>query len=86
MVSVSNMFREFSMIYVDGYNALSNEEKDLFDKVYHKHLSSMKIKKRLEYQEHNIKRIDPLNKSLVVHFNNEECFIYTASMRYMKVP
>jgi len=77
MVKVLNMFRDFSMTNVSGYNSLSGLQKDIFDNTYKKHISSMNMDKRNNYSEENIKHIEKdRNNNLKVYFKNGECFTY----------
>ena len=89
MAKVLNMFREFSMGHVEGYNLLSNEEKKLFDTTYKKHLSSMSLEERIKYAENSIrkieiKKIDDAIPTLKVYFEND-AFIYLPGNKWIKI-
>ena len=85
MVKVLNMFREFSMTNVSGYNKLSNLQKNIFDNTYKKHISSMNMDIRNNYSEDNIKHIEKdRSNNLKVYFKNGECFTYIQGGIWMK--
>jgi len=86
MVKVLNMFREFSMKDVEGYDELTNEQKDMFDKTYKKHLSSMQRELRLAYTESHVQRIEGEISVLKVYFDNGDCYIYLPEYKWVKVP
>ena len=86
MGKVLNMFREFSMKDVQGYDELTNGQKDLFDKTYKKHLSSMQRKRRLKYTESHVQRIEAEISILKVYFDHGDCYIYLPDNKWVKVP
>lgn len=88
MGKILNMFREFSMNYIQGYQQLTDEQKDMFDRTYKKHLASMSIDKRKEYAEDTILKIKAGTEEniLKVHFKNGDCFIYFSNYQWVRVP
>jgi len=86
MAKVLNMFREFSMKNVSGYNELTDFQKSIFDKTYKKHLSSMRMVNRIKYTENHIIKIEAEISILKVYFDHGECFIYMSENKWMKVP
>lgn len=88
MAKVLNMFREFTMGYIDGYHQLSNYEKKLFDTTYKKHLSSMSLEERIKYSENSIRKIEVIKidsaiPTLKVYFE-EDVFIYLPGNKWIK--
>lgn len=85
MVKVLNMFREFSMERVKGYNKLPNWQKDLFDATYKKHLSSIPIEDRTNFAEYRIKGIVGERSVIKVYFDNGDCYFYLPGNQWVKV-
>lgn len=86
MQMASNMFREFSMSVVQGYNTLSNIQKRLFDLTYKGHLSSLPINDRTNYLEYNIEKIITKPNVLKVYFKNGERFVYSEDFTWINIP
>src|SRR5690625_4316589 len=85
MRKVSNMFRELSMNYVEGYNDLTDYLKDLFDNTYKKHLLSIKPNRRHNYSIRNIEKIKGEKYYVNVYYRNGNIFIYLIGNRWVKV-
>jgi len=85
-MKVFNMFREFSMKNVKGYNGLSNEQKDFFDATYKKHLASMSCEERMNYTERHVKKVVPVIGVLKVSYDNGESFLYLPSSKWVQHP
>jgi len=85
MNSVSNMFREFTMNYVEGYRDLPNCLKDLFDCTYKKHLSSITENKRYPYTENYLEKVEGEKTIIKVYFKNGDYFLYLPKNKWIKV-
>lgn len=74
----NNLFRQLSMKDVKGYDNLPNRKKELFDKVYNLHLSSMDERKRRMHTDEHIHKVewDFLNDCLRVTFKNGNIYKY----------
>mgnify|MGYP001251302832 FL=1 len=88
MAKVLNMFREFSMEHIDGYDRLSNYEKKRFDTTYKKHLSSIPLENRINYSENSIRKIEVIKidsdiPTLKVYFKHE-VYIYLPGNKWIK--
>lgn len=86
MTMVANMFREFSMEAVRGYNQLTYSQKNLFDSTYKEHLSSISLDERRRYSEYNIVRISQVSNYIKVQFACGEAFLYLQNGRWMESP
>ena len=82
---VKNLFRELSMAEVKGYNNLSECQKDIFDTVYKRHLSSMSSDKRVCYSEKYLEEIQIDSDDLAIYFNNGKCFKYKRNKTWQKI-
>jgi len=80
------MFRDFSMMSINGYEQLSNWQKNMFDDIYKKHIVSLKEQQREKYSESNIDKIEGEISILKVSFKNGDCFIYLPEKTWIKVP
>jgi|SRR5690625_369257 len=82
---VFNMFRELSMNYVEGYNELTDNLKDLFDSTYKNHLLSIEPNRRHNYSIRNIEKIEGEKYYVNVYYRNGNIFIYLIGNRWVKV-
>lgn len=89
MAKAINMFREFSMEYVEGYNKLSNDQKGMFDITYKKHLSSLPLNKQANFTENELEKIETIMieekvSVLKVYFNHGDCYLYLPKNVWIK--
>lgn len=77
-MKVKNLFRELSMMNVEGYEKLTDEQKDLFDQTYKSHVAMMGADMRKKHTEEHIEKVewDKSAKCLKVHFDNGDWYHY----------
>lgn len=83
--SINNLFRELSMNNVIGYDELSEAEKDFFDQMYKKHLSSLREEERASYRDTNLYKVENGVRAVKVQFDNGDCFLYIEDGQYIKL-
>lgn len=81
---VKNLFRDLSMSGVRGYDELSEQEKDIFDAVYKRHVASMNQKRRFYFSENHIEEVQTNSGDIAVYFNNGHCFKYKKNRTWKK--
>jgi len=86
LAKVLNMFREFTMKRIEGYKKLSNRQKDMFDQIYKKHLSSMSFEERRKYTESCIEKVEGEVSIIKVYFKSGECYLYLPGNKWIKHP
>src|SRR5690625_4389729 len=82
---ILNMFREFTLLNVEGYKELPIWQKDMFDATYKKHLSSLSLEEKISYTENHIKKVEGEKSIIKVYFDNDECFFYLPGHQWVKV-
>ncbi len=74
---VSNLFRELGMQHVKGYDKLSDWHKNLFDRMYKKHIASLQGHVARLYSEQNIVEIKSGLGYVKVYFRHGKCSTYS---------
>ncbi|MFD1363177.1 hypothetical protein [Lentibacillus salinarum] len=79
MKKVENLFRGLSMENIEGYNVLTDKQKELFDQTYKAHVFMMDPEMRKQHTEEHIKEIrwNENEQCLRVYFDNGEWYHYS---------
>src|SRR5690625_4879387 len=84
-ISVQNLFREFSLKNIEGYQTLTESEKNLFDRTYRKHLMSLDEKDRKFFAENQLKKFENDLTLIKVSFKNGDSYLYLQGHDWIKI-